>query len=72
MSVAYPEKRKQIAEEMFKEMKQTFRTILESADWIDGTTRTDALKKLTAMVSHLGYPDWLLNNFCEHFKEYGA
>lgn len=43
-----------IREEMYK--------ILSSVDWMDESTKTNAIEKARSMVNHIAYPDELLDN----------
>lgn len=46
---------------MVRELQVSFREILNETDWIDGSTRKLALKKLEAMSLKIGYPDFILS-----------
>lgn len=53
---------KAIALEMVQGIHDIFNMILEEVDWMDSKTKREALRKLDAMVTHIGYPDEMLEN----------
>lgn len=57
----FDEKSKQDMTTMVKELQTSFREILSETDWIDGSTRRLALKKLESMSLKIGYPDFILS-----------
>ncbi|XP_044267679.1 neprilysin-2-like [Tribolium madens] len=48
--------------EMVKYIKEQFKDILQSIDWMDAETRKSALDKANTIVDHIAYPDELLND----------
>ncbi|KAI5630567.1 VLP3p-3, transcript variant X1 [Venturia canescens] len=58
----FDERSKKNAAEMVMDMRKRFTNILKTLDWMDETTRTEALNKATAMQSHIAYPDELLDD----------
>lgn len=61
------DRRKQMAEQMVKEMKAMFAGVTAKAEWMDKETKAAVRKKLNAMGLKLGFPDWLLSDPAEHF-----
>lgn len=59
---------KEIALEMVNGIHGIFDQILNTVDWMDSKTKYEAKRKLKAMVSHIGYPDEMLDN--EKLAEY--
>lgn len=55
-----PEDRRN-AEEMIEDLKKSMERLLLDAEWMDGMTRTAALKKLENMGHKIGFPDALFN-----------
>lgn len=53
---------KQNALEMVKYIKEQFKDILRSIDWMDEETRKSALDKANTIVDHIAYPDELLDD----------
>jgi membrane metallo-endopeptidase-like protein 1 len=53
---------KQNALEMVKYIKEQFKDILRSIDWMDEQTRKSALDKANTIVDHIAYPDELLDD----------
>lgn len=53
---------KQNALEMVKYIKEQFKDILRSIDWMDSETRKSALDKANTIVDHIAYPDELLDD----------
>ncbi|XP_069683175.1 endothelin-converting enzyme 2-like [Periplaneta americana] len=47
--------------EMMEEIKTSFRMIVEKSDWLDSKTKKAALEKVDALVSYIGYQDYILN-----------
>ena len=48
--------------EMVTNIRKEFNEILNTASWMDATTRKAALAKLSAMDTHIGYPDELMDD----------
>lgn len=47
---------------MVDNIRNEFINILQNVSWMDDKTRVKAIKKAQIMVSHIGYPDELLDN----------
>lgn len=47
---------------MVKYIKDQFKDILESLDWMDKETKRSALDKANTIVDHIAYPDELLDD----------
>jgi len=47
---------------MVKSIKEEFEMILKKVSWMDDTTRQAALSKVKSMVTHIGYPDELMDD----------
>ena len=62
---------KSAAENMTKEIRNTFSDMLKNLDWMDDTTKEKAVDKARAMKEYVGYPDDLLNmnKLSDHFSE---
>lgn len=43
-------------------IKEEFKNILKTLDWMEDDTRKSALEKADAVVDHIGYPDELLDD----------
>lgn len=48
--------------DMVNNIKDVFLNILKKVDWMDDVTRKAALDKVDAMVTHIGYPNELMND----------
>uniref|UniRef100_A0A7E4URH5 Neprilysin n=1 Tax=Panagrellus redivivus TaxID=6233 RepID=A0A7E4URH5_PANRE len=48
--------------EMFKLLKEELHEIIEKADWLDDTTRSNAFKKLDHLKADIGYPENLFDD----------
>lgn len=61
---------KAVALKMVDNIKEEFEDILQKVDWMDDQTRTIALQKVKAIVSHIGYPDELMDDkkLTEYYK----
>lgn len=46
---------------MFENIRQSFKNIVLSLDWMDVTTKRLTIKKANAMRSFIGYPNWIKN-----------
>lgn len=53
---------KAAALEMVNSIKEEFEAILKTVPWMDDTTRAAALCKVKTMVTHIGYPDELMDD----------
>lgn len=53
---------KAAALEMVNAIKTEFEGILKTVPWMDDTTRSAALSKVKTMVTHIGYPDELMDD----------
>ncbi|KAK0074956.1 hypothetical protein PV325_007594 [Microctonus aethiopoides] len=53
---------KKNAVEMVDDIRMKFNDILKKVDWMDEKTRKSALDKAASMVSHIAYPDELLDD----------
>lgn len=58
----FHEDARQNAKEMVADIRNEFKKILGTVDWMDDETRKSALEKADAMVTHIAYPDELLDN----------
>ena len=47
---------------MIKDIKESFRALVNTSDWLDDKTKDKSLHKLNAIIENVGYPDWMLNN----------
>ena len=56
----FKENAKAEADEMVNYIRSEFHNILQTVDWMDQNTRQRAIKKLKAIVAHIGYPKELL------------
>jgi predicted metalloendopeptidase len=56
--------------EMVSAIKEEFTSILKTVPWMDDKTRESALSKVKSMVTHIGYPDELMddNKLVEFYK----
>lgn len=53
---------KTAALEMVSSIKEEFTSILKTVPWMDDKTREAALSKVKSMVTHIGYPDELMDD----------
>lgn len=53
---------KAAALEMVNSIKEEFESILKTVPWMDSKTRAAALCKVKTMVTHIGYPDELMDD----------
>lgn len=58
----FNENSKHIADEMVRNIREAFDEILNNVPWMDEVTLSFAKQKLTAMTTHIGYPDELGND----------
>ncbi|KAJ9589999.1 hypothetical protein L9F63_016891, partial [Diploptera punctata] len=49
-------------ENMVRNIRTAFYSMVESADWIDTNTKTATLEKVEDVNASIGYPDWILNS----------
>lgn len=47
---------------MVTDIRQEFKEILKSSDWMDEETKKSALKKVDELSHHIGYPSELLDD----------
>ncbi|XP_066972387.1 endothelin-converting enzyme homolog isoform X3 [Macrobrachium rosenbergii] len=52
---------KEMAEEMIRRVRKTFKDSLHSLDWMDNKTRKAALEKATSITEMIGFPDYILD-----------
>ncbi|KAF5270898.1 hypothetical protein FQR65_LT17765 [Abscondita terminalis] len=55
-------KTKTKVEQMVEEIRSEFLKILQTADWLDNSTKKNAIDKLVAMKTCIGYPEELLQD----------
>lgn len=48
--------------EMVGDIREEFRKIVQTVDWMDEKTKKNALEKADSMTAHIAYPDELLDN----------
>ncbi|XP_055637521.1 neprilysin-2 isoform X1 [Toxorhynchites rutilus septentrionalis] len=67
----FQEKSKRTALDMVNDIKAVFVDILKKVDWMDEVTRQSALEKVASMVTHIGYPDELMddNKIADYYKD---
>jgi neprilysin len=58
----FREDSKKAAIEMVQNIREVFENILETVEWMDEITRAQALDKVKAIATHIGYPDELTDN----------
>ncbi|XP_011149286.1 neprilysin-2 isoform X2 [Harpegnathos saltator] len=58
----FKEDAKKTALEMVADIREEFTKILKKVEWMDENTRLNALDKAAGMVSHIAYPDELLDD----------
>lgn len=47
---------------MVNNIREEFKILLSEVNWMDNKTRESALTKANAMVTHIGYPDEIMDN----------
>lgn len=47
---------------MVNNIREEFKLLLNEVHWMDNKTRESALTKANAMVTHIGYPDEIMDN----------
>lgn len=65
-----PGNTKEAATALIKDLKESFRKLVLTDDWLDELTRSRALDKMTGMRENVAYPEWILDN-AELDKFYG-
>uniref|UniRef100_A0A4Y0BJM9 Neprilysin, neutral endopeptidase 2 n=1 Tax=Anopheles funestus TaxID=62324 RepID=A0A4Y0BJM9_ANOFN len=67
----FREDSKRAALDMVNDIKSVFIDILKKVDWMDEVTRASALEKVSAMATHIGYPDELMDDgkIAEYYKD---
>ncbi|XP_053693911.1 neprilysin-2-like isoform X1 [Sabethes cyaneus] len=67
----FREDSKRAALDMVNDIKAIFVGILQKVDWMDEVTRKSALEKVGSMVTHIGYPDELMddNKIAEYYED---
>ncbi|XP_062561585.1 neprilysin-2 isoform X2 [Armigeres subalbatus] len=67
----FKEDSKRAALDMVDGIKSVFVDILKKVDWMDEITRKSALDKVDSMVTHIGYPDELMddNKIADYYKD---
>lgn len=48
-------------EEMIRNLKIAFSSLVEEAHWMDQETKIKALEKARSINDFIGYPDWIAN-----------
>ena len=43
-------------------LKEAFNELLKENNWMDSTTKANAIKKLNAITEHIAFPDYTLND----------
>lgn len=46
---------------MVRNLKRSFKSLVDDATWMDSTTKSIAKDKVDAMVEFIGYPPWITN-----------
>lgn len=46
---------------MFTNIRESFRELLNGAEWMNDTVRNSSLERLDKIQSCLGYPSWIYN-----------
>lgn len=58
----FPKSAKKSAEDLVNKVQDQFKEILRKVDWMDESTRKNALQKLAAMRKFIAYPDELYDD----------
>lgn len=58
----FNENARQNALEMVTDIREQFTEILKNVEWMDDTTRANALEKAAKMATHIAYPDELIDD----------
>lgn len=53
---------KENTQKMIDGLKASFKSFLESNEWMDETTKKVAAEKIDSMQEQIGYPDWIMND----------
>jgi predicted metalloendopeptidase len=53
---------KKTAVSVFKDLKESFRDLVTSSDWLDEISKEKSLLKLDKIVGLIGYPNWILSD----------
>lgn len=66
----FARKNKKIESKIVESIKETFKTILENASWLDVVSKAAALMKLEKMTSFVGYPEEIIDDetLKKHFE----
>lgn len=48
-------------QEMVRDLKVAFSSLVEESDWMDQETKINALEKAAQIKEYIGYPDWIAN-----------
>jgi neprilysin len=67
----FTQESKDVALEMVNSIREEFENILKTIPWMDSKTRGAALLKAQNMVTHIGYPDELMDDkkLVEYYKD---
>nr|AMO02510.1 endothelin-converting protein 10 [Tityus serrulatus] len=62
--------------EMVDEIRFAFKNVIENTEWMDNSTKYEAIKKIEFMSDNVGYPDWImdkrrLSEFYQNLGEIG-
>lgn len=66
-SIKQPQRRKEIAKNMVKMLKEIYSDVIENVRWMDEETKGAALNKLNATGYKLAFPDWLSFDHATYF-----
>jgi predicted metalloendopeptidase len=58
----FPAEKKKVADEMVKQIRKEFKTMLEELDWMDATTKGKANEKVDKMAVHIAYAKEILDD----------
>ena len=74
MEAAFDEQSKLDTEQMMDDVLTTFadQILDEQNDWMDDVTKAEAHKKIDALVSFIGYPDYIINDTPKMDEQYIA
>ena len=67
----FDQKSKAVALDMVNQIREEFEEILAKISWMDAHTRAAAIVKAKAIVTHIGYPDELMDDkkLTEYYKK---
>lgn len=54
---------KKEALEMIANLREAFKELVKESDWMDSETKKVAAEKAEGMINHIGYPDFINNDF---------